>query len=373
MPSACRDLTWRCVDCDESNRPDAVVAVVASAGGVEALSSFVAGLPSNFSAAVLVVLHLPPHGPRVLPGILARAGALPARHPMHGETLQRGVIFVAPPDRHLTVNDLRACVLPGPKEHGHRPSADALLRSVAESYGTRCAGVVLSGTMDDGAAGLRAIRTFGGLAMVQDPEEALFPGMPVAAIEVAETALVYRVNEMGKRLEEWLAGLGEMTSGQMISGESMISAEALQAPEAVAGGLAGDAPGSVPEDAQEITAITCPDCGGALWKVDDYGAERYRCRVGHVFSGEALLLGTQDDLEAALWAAIVALEEKADLCRRVAKRLETTGRAAQLERYRQEIVRIEHRLGFLRRMVEELIASSPVVHEQGGAGAGSAH
>ena len=334
------------------------MAVVASAGGVEAMSSFVASLPPNFGAAVLALLHLPPHGSSVLPGILARAGALPARHPLDGETLQRRMILVAIPDRHLTVSGMKVRVLPGPKENGHRPSADALLRSVAESYGIRGAGVVLSGTMDDGAAGLRAIQASGGLAMVQDPEEATFPGMPIAAIEAAGTVEVCRVHEMGKRLEQWIAELADVKSPDMNSGLATMSAEDRSAPEEV--------PADAPEDAKELTAVTCPDCGGSLWKIDDHGAERYSCRVGHAFSGDALLLGKHDDLEAALWAAIVALEEKADLCRRVGRRLETAGRTGQVERYRQDVLRIEDQLGFLRRMVGELIATSPVLQEQGG-------
>ena len=352
------------MDRDQSNRPDAVVAVVASAGGVEALSSFVASLPPNFSAAVLAVLHLPPHGPSVLPGILARAGALPARHPFDGESLQRRTIYVAPPDRHLTVTDLEVRVFSGPKENGHRPSADALLRSVAESYGIRGAGVVLSGTMDDGAAGLRAIHAFGGLAMVQDPEEATFPGMPIAAIEVAEHTEVCRVHEMGKRLEEWLAQLGDVKSGDVNHDEAMTSVEDRRAPD--------QAPEDAPRDVKELTAVRCPDCGGSLWKPHDFWAEQYSCTVAHAFSGDALLLGKHEDLEAALWAAIVALEEKSDLCRRIANRLETAGCTVQAERYRQDILRIVDQLALLRRMVDELIATSPVVHEPGeGVHAGS--
>ena len=341
------------------------MAVVASAGGVEALSSFVASLPPNFSAAVLAVLHLPPQGPSVLPGILARAGALPARHPFDGENLQRRMIYVAPPDRHLTVSDLKVRVFSGPKENGHRPSADALLRSVAESHGIRSAGIVLSGTMDDGAAGLRAIQAFGGLAMVQDPEEATFPGMPIAALEGAEHTEVCRVHEMGKRLEEWLAQLDGVKPRDANHDEAMTSVQDLRTPE--------QAPEDAPRDVKELTAVTCPDCGGSLWKIDDFGAERYSCRVGHAFSGDALLLGKHDDLEAALWAAIVALEEKSDLCRRIAKRLETAGRTVQVNRYRQDILRIEDQLALLRRMVDELRSTSPVVQQQrGGVRAGSA-
>lgn len=333
---------------DPGNRPEAVVAVVASAGGVEALSSFVSSLPSPFGAAVLVVLHIPPHGPSVLPGILARAGSLPAYHPADGDPLERDVIYVAPPDRHLTVSDGVVRVLPGPRENGHRPSADALLRSAAEAFGTRSAGVVLSGTMDDGAAGLRAIRLFGGLAVVQDPSEAAFPGMPDAAIEAAETAVVSPVRDIGKRLSEWLAEVGKPSPQ-----EATMSVD--------------DPPDE--EHEGEVTPFTCPECGGTLWRIDDFGAERYRCRVGHSFSRDGLLVGKQDALEAAIWAAIVALEEKADLCKRIAKRMEAAGRTTQVDRYRSTVETIEQQLDFLRHMIGELIEASPLLEEPGGASA----
>ena len=193
--------------------PRAVVAAVASAGGVEALTSFVGLLPADFPAAVLVVLHIPPQGPSVLPRILTRAGLLPARHPADGEPLARGVIMVAPPDRHLVVEDRHVRLLTRAKENGHRPSADVLLRSVAQVFGPRAAGVVLSGTMDDGAAGLRAVTAVSGLALVQDPKEAAFPGMPLAAIAEASPHFVGSVAGLAGRLCEWVAGLPDDPGG----------------------------------------------------------------------------------------------------------------------------------------------------------------
>jgi two-component system chemotaxis response regulator CheB len=192
--------------------PIAVVAVAASAGGVEALSAFVSSLPGDFRASVLVVLHIPPAGPSVLPEILARAGKLPARHPADNEPLSPGVIYTAPPDRHLTVSDGRVRLLAGPPENAHRPSADRLMRSVAESFGSHAAGVVLSGTMDDGAVGLAAIRAVGGRALVQDPEEAKCPGMPLAAIDETSPTDVCPVAQMGDRLCAWLDRLADEAS-----------------------------------------------------------------------------------------------------------------------------------------------------------------
>jgi two-component system chemotaxis response regulator CheB len=192
---------------DDARHAPPVVTVAASAGGVEALSSFAASLPADFPAAVLIVLHVPPGGRSMLPRILTRAGRLPARHPADGEPLAAGVILVAPPDRHMTVSEDRVRLIAGARENGHRPAADVLMRSVAHSLGPRCAGVVLSGTMDDGAAGLSAVGAAGGLTLVQDPAEAAFPGMPRAAIENAGPQFIGPVATLTDRICDWLARL----------------------------------------------------------------------------------------------------------------------------------------------------------------------
>jgi len=313
--------------------PPAVVAVVASAGGVEALTAFVAMLPADFPAAVLVVLHIPPEGPSVLPRILARAGKLPARHPGDGEPLARGVIMVAPPNRHLTVADQHIRLLSRAKENGHRPSADVLLRSAAEVFGDRAAGVVLSGTMDDGAAGLRAIAAVRGLTLVQDPEEASFPGMPLAAIAEASPQFVGPVTALADRVCEWVAHLPGNPGGS----------EALNSD-----------PPDDPQDPPASTALTCPECGGTLFWHDLYGAGRFRCRVGHTYSLNGLSVGKQEVLEKALWAAVVALDEQAEVARRILKRLGSGGRAAQRQRYHEEVTLAQQRSAVLTGLIKEL-------------------
>lgn len=309
------------------------VAVAASAGGVEALSSFAASLPADFSAAVLVVLHIPPAGPSVLPKILTRAGKLPARHPADGEPLAPGVILVAPPDQHMTVSAGQVRLVAGARENGHRPAADVLMRSVAENLGPRCAGVVLSGTLDDGAAGLSAVGAVGGLTLVQDPEEAAFPGMPCAAIEDAAPQFVAPVATLADRICDWLASLPDAPPEDTM---------ALADPAQMA-------------DPEHLTALTCPECGGTLWDHDEYGAQRYRCRVGHTFSADNLLLGKQAAIESALWAAIVALDERADVARSVVKRLESSGRRSQVARYRRDVAAAGQRAEVLRGLVRDLV------------------
>lgn len=328
------------METEAEGRPAAAVAVAASAGGVEALSGFVRALPADFPGAVLVVLHISPAGPSVLPRILARAGKLPVVHAGDGADLLPGVVVVAPPDQHLMVRDSHTELSHGPRQNGHRPSADALFRSTALAYGRRSAGIVLSGTMDDGSAGLRAIGRAHGLTIAQDPTEAAFPGMPSAAIAGANPAVVCRVADMADRLTTWMSQL--------------------------------HIPASVPTDrttlddplaSEEISGFTCPECGGTLWLDHWLGTERFRCRVGHSFSAQALMAGKRDVLESALWAAVVALEEKIDLSTRLLRRLERTARPAQLTRYREDIEATVGQAQHLRDLIVQLVNEEPLPTE----------
>jgi two-component system chemotaxis response regulator CheB len=181
-----------------------LVVVGASAGGVEALIRVVSELPSNFPAAILVVLHTPADAPSNLPAILGRAGPLRSAHARDDEPIEPGRILVAPPDRHLLVHDGRVRLSSGPFENLHRPAVDVLFRSAAINRDGCTVGVVLSGALDDGAAGLRTIALAGGLAVVQDPGDALFPSMPRSAIEAARVDHVLPADEIGRKLPELL-------------------------------------------------------------------------------------------------------------------------------------------------------------------------
>lgn len=319
--------------------PVAVVAVAASAGGVEALTRLARSLPADFPGVVLVVLHIPESGPSVLPEILRRAGPLPAAQAEDGMPLTRGQVLVAPPGKHLRVKDGVVVLDRGPRENWHRPSADALLRTTARTWGRRAAGVVLSGTLDDGAAGLRAIGLAGGLTVVQDPKEAAFPGMPLAAITEADPDTVCPVDAIGPRLVAWIAGLPARADPPGIAVTSNQKTPSKQGAS----------------DVDELVAFTCPECGGNLFLDDGDGVERYRCRVGHAFSSRGLLVGKQDAIEAALWAAVVALEERADLSRRLLKRVQEAGRTGQVRRYRDDIDRARRHIDLLRGTIADLI------------------
>lgn len=284
-----------------------VVAVGASAGGVEALRALVGGLPADYPGVILVVLHLPRDAPSALPLILGRSGPLPAATAVDGERLRPGRVYVAGNDHHLIVIDGHLRMSHGPAENGHRPAIDPLFRSVARAYGPRAVGVVLSGTRDDGAAGLAGIVARGGTAVVQDPSDALYASMPRAALAQAPTEHVAPA-----------ARLGALIAG--------ITAQAPPAALATPGDTALDSEVAMANLASVTTdefappaGFGCPACGGSLFQIDDGPVSRYRCRIGHAWSAESLLDEQALALEGALWIALRALEEKAELSRRMAE------------------------------------------------------
>jgi two-component system chemotaxis response regulator CheB len=296
-----------------------LVLIGASAGGVDALRELVQGLPAEFPAAILVVLHVASTGTSVLPQILTREGSLPAAFARDRDELRRGQIFVAPSDHHMVVHDGQVRLTQGPRENGHRPAIDPLFRSAARAAGERAIGVVLSGLLDDGASGLRFIKASGGAAVVQDPDDAHFPSMPKAAMALAHVDHVVPAS----RMAGLLCALIE---------EPIERAEQRAALEQSVGAAAADDPGDL--DRVEIddpaatrallsgppTALSCPECGGALWEQADGPNVRFACHVGHAYSIASLVEEQGRSLETTLWSAVRALEERADMHRRLARR-----------------------------------------------------
>jgi len=302
-----------------------IVVVGASAGGVEALVGLATSLPADLPAAVFVVLHVPSTGTSALPGILSRHGRLPAAHVKDGEPIELGRIYVAPPDHHLLLRSGHVHLARGPRENGHRPAVDPLFRSAAREYATRVIGVVLSGALDDGTAGLAAIRSRGGLAVVQEPADALYPGMPTSALRHVRVDHVVPVASMG----ELLARLAEEPAGPPpgpvptdMKVEVDVEGFSLEAME-------GDRPGTP-------SGFSCPDCNGVLWQLRDGDLQRYRCRVGHAWSPESLLTSQSEALEAALWIALRSLEERAALARRLAEPARRRGHQITAARFEEQ-------------------------------------
>jgi two-component system chemotaxis response regulator CheB len=346
----------------DGRRRTEVVVVGASAGGVSALREFVSYLPDGLPAVVLIVLHLPTHGSSVLADILARRCKMPVRRGEDGAVLEPGTVIVAPPDRHLSVSAEHMHLREGPRVNGHRPAIDPLLESAARSFGGRAFGILLSGTLDDGVAGLAAVRRRGGVAAVQDPQEAAYPGMPVAAIEAGVADHVLRLKELAdlvcRSTDEADASAGTTSPGAAGSGLPTAPAHDRLAPEAPLDRTDDPHEGA---EAFQQAGMSCPACGGTLWADRVAGDfEQFECRVGHRYSASSLYEAQGDALEDALWAAERALLERADLGRRMARRLRrTVGEAAAL-RYDRVADEADERARVVRGVIASAQPSAPV-------------
>lgn len=288
-----------------------LVVIGASAGGVEALKRVVAGLPADLPAAVCVVLHLAPGSPSALAQILERAGDLPCRAASDGERLRSGQILVAPPDHHLVIEDGLARLTVGPRENGHRPAVDVLFRSAAAARHTRVIGVVLSGTRDDGAAGLAVIKAGGGATIVQDPDDALYPGMPANAIAHVGVDAVVASDRIARTIC------------------SMVNAQKASSTEPSA------QPGWDPSDREGLTTV-CPECGGILAEREEGGMSHWECHVGHRYSSTSLADAQGERVEMALWTAVRLLRDRSALLQRLSDQSDRRGQQRSARRFREQ-------------------------------------
>ncbi|MFL5826361.1 MAG: chemotaxis protein CheB [Thermoleophilaceae bacterium] len=317
-----------------------VVVVGASAGGVEALGRMVAGLrDDNGMAAVFVVLHIMPAGTSVLPDILDRAGPLPAQAARDGAPIEVGHIYVAPPDRHLLIERGRMRLTRGPRENGHRPAVDPTFRSAAEAYGPEVVGVIMSGALDDGSAGLAAVKRAGGLAVVQDPADATYAGMPSSALATTDVDHVLDAEGVAELLNE-------VAHSEDDEDEEDPNDDVPGHQEPVMDELNQE------ETERPASGFTCPECGGALWGKQEGDVLQFKCRVGHAYSPESLVDEQGRSLEAAMWAALRALEERADLLRRMARRFADSDKSG--ERFKRRIRDVEAQAAIVREAVLSL-------------------
>jgi two-component system chemotaxis response regulator CheB len=293
-----------------------VIGIAASAGGVEAIRAVVAGLPAGFTAAVCVTLHIPSTGRSLLAPILDRDSALTAVVAEDGMPLRGGVIYVAPSDRHLLIGADALQLGRGPKENGTRPAADPMFRSLAASWGPRGIAVVLSGALDDGSAGAVAVSRAGGAVIVQDPHDALVTGMPSSAIAADTPERIVAAAQIAGVLEELVAVSVPDPKGEAHMAEPVQPDPAPTRP---------DGPAS---------SFTCPECSGALWELREGELVRYRCRIGHSYSEDAMVEAQGASVEAALWTALEVLEEQGELLQRIADRV--GGRAPRSEQHFRE-------------------------------------
>jgi two-component system chemotaxis response regulator CheB len=284
-----------------------IVVVGASAGGIAAISRFVSGLPADLGAAVLIVLHMSPEFPRVLAQRLAEIGALPAADAVDGETICPNRIYLCVPDSHLLIAGEKIRLSRGPKENHSRPSVDALFRSAAYSCGARVIGVVLTGRLDDGTAGLWAIKDRGGLAVVQDPAEAEYRSMPESALRQNSVDYTLKIADMGVLLR--LLTREEV----VVEGEPELEGTALQIENSIASGESALDKGVL--ELGNPSVYTCPDCHGTMFAINEGPGVRFRCHTGHAYTRRALAEYSLPQVEKTLWMALAQLEEREILLR----------------------------------------------------------
>jgi two-component system, chemotaxis family, protein-glutamate methylesterase/glutaminase len=321
-----------------------IIVIGASAGGVEALVQLMESIPHDLNAAVLVVMHVPGSAQSALPQILSRTNRLAATYPVDGQRLQPGRIYVAPPNWHMLVgNDGQVIHLTnGPREHSCRPAIDPLFRSAAAHVKSRCIGVILSGMLDDGTAGLLAIKQMGGTAIVQDPKSSLFPSMPQSAIDHVAVDFIKPPAAIGPLLGELCRTPGSVELGENKIVETETAIDELKA-EPDASTLLG-----------KSSEFACPECAGVLWAIsEESGDVRYRCRVGHAYSATTLIDSQAEVFEKALWSAIRALREKADLSKRVETSLRKKNRHSMADRYARDADKAVAEAAHLISMIDE--------------------
>jgi two-component system chemotaxis response regulator CheB len=362
-----------------------IIVIGASAGGVERMLELVSLLPADLDAAVFVTLHVSPSAESMLPTLLQRRTRLRVGHGRHDERIERGRIYVAPPDQHLLVRRGRIELSMGPRENMHRPAVDALFRTAAHSYGARVVGVVLSGNLDDGTAGAIEIHRAGGIIIAQDPAEALYASMPQSAIDIAGAEHVAPISEIAVLLDELsrtpiveedlaMTPREEASHDTGPDDERAFATSDLESAHAHAErrkeraldqapnrdnarlGIESDpqighgfgAGNAMKNNNEPSSGFTCPECHGALWETADGRLVAYRCRVGHTFTQVALLSEQARALEAAMWTAYTALEEHAAFVHRIVARNQAQGNVVTVSRLNERARDLEQRARLIR-------------------------
>ncbi|MBD1903703.1 chemotaxis protein CheB [Trichocoleus sp. DQ-A3] len=316
-----------------------IIVIGASAGGVEALIQLVADLPPNLPAAIFVVVHFPAWGKSVLPQLLNREGFLHADHAKNNEKIELGRIYVAPPDYHLLMKRGYIRLVQGAKEKGTRPAVDPLFRTAARAYKRRVVGVVLSGTLDDGTAGLIDLKRQGGVAVVQDLTDAFFSGMPKNAIEHTEVDFILPLSSIAPVLVRLAhEPVEEETASTFETDIDVVEVDGAALRELRKHGT--------------FSGFTCPDCGGNLFQLNKSGLLQYICRMGHAYSVETLVAGQSPAQESVLWAAIRSLQKRVELMYKMAKYSRERNQILSAQRYEAKAKQAEQRSDFIRQWLD---------------------
>jgi len=313
-----------------------IVVVGGSAGSGAALKQLMSDLPADFPASLFIATHVPRESPGYLVDVLSRLSSIPIAQAVDGQPIERGRAYVAVPDRHLLVIDGTVRLGDGPRENMTRPAIDPLFRSAALSYGPRTVGVLLSGMLNDGASGLRAIKDCGGTAVVQHPLDAEADQMPLAALEVVNADEVAPASDLAQVLTEIVCG----EAGEAVSCPENV---ALEVDIASGARLGSEALRTIADP----SALSCPDCGGVLSEIRDQQPLRFRCQTGHAYTAEVVAERTEE-VDHAMRVALRIMEERVTLVSRMAEDARRTGRGAVAELYETRTQEYSHYATVLR-------------------------
>lgn len=305
-----------------------IVVIGASAGGIAPLKNIVRGLPKDFSASVFIVWHSSPDITSVLPKILDRETHLSVQEAIDKEPIVPGRIYIAKPDYHLLLEKETVRVTKGPKENRFRPAVDPLFRSAAQSFGPRVIGIVLSGRLNDGTAGLWTIKNRGGTAIAQDPMDAEVSSMPMSAIRDLDIDHILASAEMPELLDR-------LTS-QEIPAEAQVNMKDDKKTTIEVGiALGRNAFESGVLELGEPSSLTCPECRGAFVRLMDDNIIRFRCHTGHAYSLDTLLAAVSEEIEDSFWNTVRTVEENIMLLNLTSDDLEKKGQIDAARRYKE--------------------------------------
>lgn len=299
-----------------------IIVIGGSSGATSPLKTLLRDLPADLPAAVFVVLHIPTRSIGMLATVASAAGRLPVHTATEGMAIAPGNIYLAVPDRHLIIADGHLRLGRGPRENMARPAIDPLFRSAAIAYGPRVIGVVLSGLLNDGAAGLEAVKRCGGVTLVQDPLDAIADEMPRSAMEATEIDLAVpsiRLGDVLSDLARQPAGAGEPAPPDIRLEVDIAAGERVDT--------------GVMRELGEPSALTCGQCGGVLNEVRGGKPHRFRCQVGHAFTADVLAKEQENAVDEALRVALRVVGERAELVERMAADGRRAGRRAVAEMY----------------------------------------
>jgi len=335
-----------------------IIVIGTSAGGLKALGAILGALPSDLDATIFIVQHLAPNKPSILPKILTDISFLPASHPSDGQLIQTGRIYVALPDYHLLVNEGSMRVVRGPQENRFRPAIDVLFRSAARAYGSRVVGVVLTGYLDDGTVGLQAVKKCGGVAIVQDPDEAEYPSMAKSALQyvnVDHCLPLAKIPDLLVRLSKEFASTEKSNPvTEEIEAESKIAEQQMNTQELLKN----------VESIGTRTTYSCPECNGSIWQIGKTEPlMRFRCHIGHSYTANVFLAEQTQNLENCLWSAVRVMEEKVTFLRHLSDQMKNYNLTTSATKYEDHAKNMDKEVTTIRELILNGFATKRAIDE----------